>query len=273
VFVRTDLPGAPRVPALLGHADRQGGDVRRTRLAAGGVRLSTCEHVLAALAGLGVDNAEIRLDGEEPPEPDGSALPFALAILEAGIVEQDAPRRPLAPPRPVTVEDWNRSIRLEPAERLELAYRLHYDHPAVGTQELAWTADPDRFVAEIAPARTFALEEEVAELERRGLARGGSLDNAIVVGPKGPLNPGPLRFPDELVRHKILDLLGDLSLLGRPLRARVSADRSGHSTNVALAARVLAIEEAGWDTGEAGSREGGGAGPASASSGTVQGES
>ena len=208
---------------------------RATTLGRDGVRAATVEHLLAALYGLGVDNLRAELDGPELPALDGSAAPFVELLLRAGLNEQAAPRRVLALAREVEVREGERWARAEPARSFALAYAIDYAHPAVGRQELAIEGDdPDRFAAEIAGARTFGFASELAELERAGLARGGSLANAVLFDERGVVNPEGLRWPDELVRHKVLDLFGDLALLGCRLRARIRVERGGHRLHQAL---------------------------------------
>jgi UDP-3-O-[3-hydroxymyristoyl] N-acetylglucosamine deacetylase len=214
---------------------------RATTLAREGVCAATVEHLLAALYGLGVDNLRVELDGPELPALDGSAAPWVDLLRRAGTCPQAAPRRPLALGREVEVREGERWIRAEPADRLSLAYAIEYDHPAVRRQEIAFEGDdPERFARELAPARSFGFASELPDLERAGLARGGSLASAVLVGEQGVVNSEGLRFPDEFVRHKLLDLLGDLALLGARLRARVRVERGGHRLHQALVAKLHA---------------------------------
>jgi UDP-3-O-[3-hydroxymyristoyl] N-acetylglucosamine deacetylase len=214
---------------------------RATTLAREGVCAATVEHLCAALYGLGVDNLRAELDGPELPALDGSAAPWVELLRRAGPCEQASPRRHLVLGREVEVREGGRWIRAEPADRLSLAYAIDYDHPAVGRQALAIEGlDSERFAREIAPARSFAFASELRDLARAGLARGGSLASAVLVGEHGVVNPEGLRFPDELVRHKVLDLLGDLALLGSRLRARVRVERGGHRLHQALVAKLRA---------------------------------
>src|SRR5262245_10280777 len=208
---------------------------RATTLARDGVAAATVEHLLAALYGLGVDNLRAELDGPELPALDGSAAPFVELLLRAGVREQAAPRRGLALGREVALGEGGRWIRAEPAGSFSVAYAIDYAHPAVGRQELSIEGDdPERFAAEIAGARTFGFASELAELERAGLARGGSLASAVLLDARGVVNPEGLRWPDELLRHKVLDLFGGLALLGGRLRDRVRVERGGHRLHQAL---------------------------------------
>ncbi len=219
---------------------------RATTLAQGGVCAATVEHLLGALYGLGIDNLRAELDGPELPALDGSAAPWVELLRRAGVREQAAARRVLALEREIEVRDGERWIRAEPAAGFAVAYAIDYAHPAVGRQELALEDDdPDRFAREIAPARTFGFASELGALREADLARGGSLACAIVVGERGVVNPEGLRFPDELVRHKILDLLGDLALLGLRLRARIRVERGGHRLHQALVAALARVSHQG----------------------------
>ena len=234
VFVRTDAGGA-RIPATLEHAAPS---FYATVLCRGEVKVTTIEHLLAALAALQVDDLEIELDAAEPPILDGSARPFVEAILAVGRVKLPVEREYLTVTRPIVVEDGDKRIAAYPSDEYRVTYAIDFDHPRLGYQELSVGLWRERDYAEkLAPARTFTFEGEVAKLRARGLALGGSLDNALVIGEDGLLNPA-LRFPDEFVRHKMLDLTGDLSLLGRPLRAHIVAYRAGHDLHGRLARSI-----------------------------------
>jgi UDP-3-O-[3-hydroxymyristoyl] N-acetylglucosamine deacetylase len=235
VFVRTDV-GGKEIPATLDHA---GPSHYATVLERDGVKVGTIEHLMAALYALQVDDVRIEIDGPEPPILDGSSLPFVQAILAAGRVALETERLYLTLTRPVIVADGDKRISAYPAAEYRVTYAIDFEHPQLGYQELSVSLWQERaFVEKLAPARTFTFESEVATLRRRGLALGGSLDNAIVLGDRGLLNPSALRFPDEFVRHKMLDLTGDLSLLGRPLLAHVVAYRAGHDFHARLARRI-----------------------------------
>ena len=210
-----------------------------TTLGVNGTRIQTVEHLMAAAAGLGIDNVEIEVDGPEIPALDGSAKPFVALFAFAGRLQQSARRRPLTLPCPLRVGSGGRWIHIVPAETLRITYTLDNDHPAIGTQVLSWSPTERSFVEEFAPARTYGFLRDLGIMRKNGLARGGSLDNAIVLGNSGALNG--LRFRDEFVRHKILDLLGDLALLGRPVGAHVIARNGGHALNLEV---VQAIQRA-----------------------------
>jgi len=262
VFIRTDLPDSPAIPADIEHVI----DITRgTTLGKGEAKVCTVEHVLAALAGLELDNLKIELDSSEPPVGDGSALPFVKTILEAGIVEQDSPKNYLEIDTPLFYSEKEKGIDLVvvPSDDLRITFMVDYRNPALGTQYTSLVSLEKEFVEEFAPARTFCFFHELEELKKEGLAKGGSLHNALVicdeenceakipqlkqlygvkeevfVGKSGILNDVPLRFPNEPCRHKALDLLGDLSLLGVPLKGHVLAARSGHAANVALVKKL-----------------------------------
>ncbi len=214
---------------------------RATSLSGNGARAATVEHLLAALQGLGVDNVRAEIDGPEIPALDGSAAPWVEFLREAGLREQEAPRRRLVLDRVVEACHGTGWIRAEPCAGFRVSYAIAYPHPAVGRQELTIDGDDAAlFAREIAPARTFAFESDLRGLLDAGLARGGSLASAILLDEGGVVNPGGLRFPDEFVRHKILDLLGDLALLGARLRAHVRVERGGHRLHQLLVARLAA---------------------------------
>jgi UDP-3-O-[3-hydroxymyristoyl] N-acetylglucosamine deacetylase/3-hydroxyacyl-[acyl-carrier-protein] dehydratase len=238
-FVRTDLPGRPEVLVRPENARFEPAAGRRTILQQGSVQIHTMEHILAALAGLGIDNLEIELTTMEAPEPaDGSAAPVARLLREAGIVEQEKPKRHIKVTKPVSwAEDGIELIAL-PYDGLRISFTIDYDHPGVGRQTLSLDIDETNFMEQIAPARTFVLERDIEPLRRAGWIKGGRLESAVVVGDAGILNEEPLRYPDEFVRHKVLDLLGDLFLLGRPLLGHVIASRSGHQSHVSFVKRL-----------------------------------
>jgi UDP-3-O-[3-hydroxymyristoyl] N-acetylglucosamine deacetylase len=215
-----------------------------TTIGRNGTRVQTVEHLMAAAAGLGIDNLEVEVDGPEIPAMDGSAKPFVTLLAAAGRSQQSARRRPLTLPYPIRVGSGGRWIHIFPSTSFRISYTLDVDHPAIGTQVLSWTAATERaFVDDVAPARTYGFLKDLGLMRKNGLARGGSLDNAVVLANRGPLNG--LRYRDEFVRHKILDLIGDLALLGRPILAHVVARNGGHTLNVELGfaiQRSLGIE-------------------------------
>jgi UDP-3-O-[3-hydroxymyristoyl] N-acetylglucosamine deacetylase len=227
VFRRTDL-GAD-VPARF---DRVVDTRLSTVLAHGDARVGTVEHVMAALGGCGIDNALVEVDGPEPPILDGSAAQFVFLLDCAGTVAQDAARATIEVRRPVRVSDGDAFAELRPGTAgLHMALSIDFDAAAIGRQALSVQLTPESFRQELSRARTFALAEEIDELRASGLAQGGSLENAVVVDQARVLNPAGLRVPDEFVRHKLLDAVGDLALAGAPLRARFIAHRSGHTLN------------------------------------------
>lgn len=235
-FIRTDLPGNPVFYPKVGHVVDV---VRGTTLGNGDHRVFTIEHILSSLVGCGVDNAVIELDDNEPPVADGSAKDFVDGILAAGVSEQSEERERFRPTEPFEYVANQTVVRVEPNDRFEILCEIGYDHPLLKNQSFFFTEDDD-YRKEIAPARTYCFDYEIEALKKKGLAKGGSLDNAIVVGPGGIYNPGSfLRFPDEFVRHKVLDLMGDLSLLGCPLQARVIAKRCGHGHNINFLRKLM----------------------------------
>jgi len=236
VFVRTDEGGGVEIPATL---EFVGPSFWATVLQKDGQTVSTIEHLMAALYALQVDDLRVELDGPEVPILDGSSRPFVELILEAGRRELDARRDYLTLTRPIVVTHEEKRISAYPGPEYRLTYAIDFDHPALGYQELSATIwGGTAFADKLAPARTFTFERDVEQLRRQGLALGGSLENAVVLGEDGILNDSELRFPDEFVRHKMLDLTGDLSLLGRPLRAHIVAYRAGHDMHGRLARRI-----------------------------------
>ena len=234
VFVRQDV-GGREIPALLRHA---GPSFYATSLQRDGVTVSTIEHLMAALYASLVDDLRVELDGPEVPILDGSSRPFVELIAGAGKATLPAHREYITLIRPVIVSHEEKRVAAYPSREFRVTYAIDFDHPELGYQELSTSLwGGSAFAEKLAPARTFTFESEVEKLRENGLALGGSLDNAVVVGENGILNPG-LRFPDEFVRHKMLDLTGDLSLLGHPLRAHVIAYRAGHDMHSRLARRI-----------------------------------
>jgi UDP-3-O-[3-hydroxymyristoyl] N-acetylglucosamine deacetylase len=217
-----------------------------TVLAQNGARVGTVEHVMAALAGSGIDNAVVEVDGPEPPILDGSAAPFVFLLDCAGIAMQDAPRGTIEIRRPVRVQDGGAVAALYPGSTgLEMELSIDFAATAIGRQALSLHLTADNFRRELAHARTFTLVDEVDTMRAAGMAQGGSLDNAVVVDQARVLNPAGLRAPDEFVRHKLLDAVGDLALAGAPLVGRFVAHRSGHGLNNRLL-RALFADRAAW---------------------------
>jgi UDP-3-O-[3-hydroxymyristoyl] N-acetylglucosamine deacetylase len=234
VFKRVDLPAAPTIEAKPANIV----DVHHaTTIGKGGVRVRTIEHLMAAFAGMGLDNVLVELHGEEVPVMDGSAAPFVEIIRKAGLRRQMVSRTYLKVKERLVVEAERRSIQIVPSERLQVIYTMRFDHPLLGEQSVAFDISRDTFVREIAGCRTFGFLKDVEELRRRNLALGGSFDNAVVIGDGGVVN-GDLRFRDELVRHKVLDLLGDLYLLGKPVLGTVIAHSAGHLLHTRLVQEI-----------------------------------
>lgn len=240
-FLRADVPAAVPIPALVAFAVPA---ALCTTLARDGQQVATVEHALAALAGLGVDDARVRVWGPELPALDGSAAPWVAALRAAGLCAAEAPGAVRCLRASLEVREGERVARCEPAGCLILEVAIDFPHPLARNKAMSIRVAPDTFSAEIAWARTFSLESEARAMQARGLARGGSFENAVVLGAAGGvLNPGGLRGPEEPLRHKLLDLLGDLALIGTPLRARVRVERPGHAFNLALARALLAATE------------------------------
>ncbi len=230
-FKRTDLPDCPEIPATIAHVIPT--DIyRRTTIGnAQGVRVYTVEHLLATFLGLGIDNIVVEVNRSEPPFADGSALPFVETLLEAGIVEQTAARRYYVIDKPIVFAENGIEITALPSEQLIISFFADFANPLIGSQAVNFVIERDTFHHEIAPARTFCFLHEVEELQQQGLIRGGSLKSAVVIGETTILNER-LRFDDEIVRHKVLDILGDLYLLGCPIKGHILASKSGHAANI-----------------------------------------
>lgn len=236
-FIRKDLGPEYLVPAKAKYAV----DGRfASTIGIGEVTVSTVEHLMAAFWGAGVDNAFVFIDGPEVPAMDGSAAPFLRLLDQAGLAAQDAPRRYLKVVESFSIEEDGRSISVEPSEGMRVCFRIDFDHPLISTQRFDKKITKKVFHKGIARARTFGFLHEVETLKRNGLARGGSLDNAVVLGEDSILNKGGLRFSDEFVRHKVLDLIGDLYLAGMPILARVTAERTGHGMHHRFVRELLA---------------------------------
>ena len=235
VFIRTDLDRFP-IPASWRHVERVS---YATSLMRQGVLISTTEHLLSAFLSMRLDNAFVEIDNLEAPILDGSALPYVTMIARAGMQTYRRRRKYLRIRRPVTVEENGRRISILPADCFMLTCDVFFDHPLVRRQTLEMEVTPEHYAAEIAPARTFGFERELNKMQDMGLIRGASLDNAVCFDGSGVLNPGGLRFTDECVRHKALDLIGDLALIGRPLLGHVIAERAGHAMHVALVAKIM----------------------------------
>src|SRR5689334_3625634 len=234
-FVRADL--GLRIPALqasttaLDHATTVGRD---------DVSVGTVEHLLSAIMACGITDVDIHIDGPEVPIVDGSALPFMHLIDAAGVRELRSEIPVLRITQPIEIVDGDKSIRISPANRLILKYKIDFDHPSIGKEAFHFDFEHDNFLKKIAPARTFGFMRDVEKLRAAGLARGGSVENCVVLDDRGVVN-GPLRFKDEFVRHKILDLLGDLALVGRPIVGEITAHRAGHAMHSRFVGEILRL--------------------------------
>lgn len=240
LFCRTDL-GRRLIPANAAHVVSTH---LSTTIGVEGATVQTIEHLLAAIAAFGIDNLIIELDGPEVPILDGSAAPFAELLSEAGVFHQKRERRIVQLIEPVTVSEKGKHVTIYPSSTFEISYEIRFDHPLILSQTYCYQHSPETFVTEIAPARTFGFLKDVQMLQSMGLARGGSLENAIVIGEEQVLNEEGLRFSDEFVRHKILDLIGDLSLLGMPILGRIEAVCSGHMLHAKLIKEILQNKKA-----------------------------
>ena len=243
-FTRTDTPDRMSVSALFNM-------VVDTSLATvighGGIIVSTIEHLMASFTGLGVDNALVEVDAYEMPIMDGSAAQFTELILEAGIVEQDAPKHFFVVTEPISLEQGGKSVVAYPADTFKLTCTIEYDHPLIKTQTCSIEVTDHAFREEICRARTYGFLHEFEYLKRLGLARGGSLDNAVVIDKDEVMNEGGLRYADEFVRHKLLDCIGDFSLLGMPILGHIVTHKSGHAFNHAFLQEVFNRKDA-WET-------------------------
>ena len=235
VFYRTDLNHF-RIPASWEYVARVS---YATSLMRQGVLISTTEHLLSVLYSMGIDNVIVEIDNLEVPILDGSGLPFVELIRSAGTKTYRRRRRYMRILREVTAGSSDKQISILPAEDFRISCNVSFDHPAVGRQRMDLRLDPDTYARDIAPARTFGFAQELDKLRDMGLIRGATLDNAICFDPEGARNPGGLRFPDEPCRHKVLDLIGDLALLGRRILGHVIADRAGHAVHVALVSKIM----------------------------------
>ncbi|MCK5511386.1 MAG: UDP-3-O-acyl-N-acetylglucosamine deacetylase [Thermodesulfovibrionia bacterium] len=242
IFVRTDIGNVEIKASVNSVADT----TFATNLAFDGVRVGTVEHILSALAGLNIDNLYIEIDGPEVPIIDGSSFYFTQRIFEAGIAKQAERISCIRILSPIVIKEGPCQIAVIPYEGSKITCSVNYNHPLFAEQRLSVDITETNFMKEIAPARTFGFLRDVRMLRSKGLAKGGSLDNAIVVGESGVLNKGELRFRDEFVRHKILDAIGDISLLEYPLYGHIIAQRPGHSLNIKFLRKILLSSDS-WD--------------------------
>lgn len=242
IFVRKDK-GYTEIKATVNYVSDT---TFATTLALNGTKVGTVEHLLSALSGLNIDNLYIELDGPEVPIMDGSAMYFTRKVLEASIAKQAQKVSCIRILKPVILSEGNCFMGAMPYEGIKISCSVNYHHPLFEEQKLSLDITKENFINEIASARTFGFLRDVRALRSKGLAKGGTLDNAIVVGENGVLNKGKLRFNDEFVRHKVLDLIGDMSLLGYPIYGHIIAQRPGHSLNIKLL-RLLLLSPDSWD--------------------------
>ena len=235
-FIRTDITGAPRIKADIESLLIQKSS-RRSSIGNNQAEIQTIEHLMAALSCLGVDNIDVELDNNELPGLDGSAIGFVDALVDAGLKEQEKEKRIYTVSEPISIQEGASSITVMPSKEFKVSYTLNYDHPMLSSQFLELDVNAESFKTQIAPARTFCLESESKELQSQGLGLGANYENTLVVGTQGVIK-NKLRFKDEFVRHKILDLIGDLYLAGCSIRGHVIALRSGHSLNLRIAQKI-----------------------------------
>ncbi|MCB2228797.1 MAG: UDP-3-O-acyl-N-acetylglucosamine deacetylase [Desulfarculaceae bacterium] len=237
MFKRTDLPASPLIPADVNNV--VGTDLSTT-VGVDDVRVSTVEHLLSAVSGLGVDNILVEVDAPEIPIMDGSAAPFVFLMRGAGFVSQGRPRQYYKVKREVEVKVNGKSVKVSPSDKLKVSFAIEFDHPLIKCQDMAFVMDEKSYDKDISRARTFGFLRDMRYLHENGLALGGSLDNAVVLDDYRVLNDDGLRFTDEFVRHKVLDFLGDLAMVGRPIVGSFTAHKSGHELNNQLFRKFLA---------------------------------
>jgi UDP-3-O-[3-hydroxymyristoyl] N-acetylglucosamine deacetylase len=235
-FVRTDLPDSACIDARF---DNVSDTTLATSIGCNGTRVSTIEHLMAAFYGLGIDNARVELDGPEVPIMDGSSAPFVYLLKSVGIEEQPEPKRFIVVKKPFKLDDGQRSIRVYPSKELKISYMIEFQHPLLRNQEYELCFSGDDFIREISRARTFGFLKDVQTLKENGLAKGGSLDNAVVIDDFRILNEDGLRYEDEFVRHKILDFIGDLSLSQSPVIGHFVVKKSGHFLNQKMLTKLM----------------------------------
>ena len=243
-FVRTDLLNSPGISA---HFNMVVDTSLATVIGYEGFIVSTIEHLMATFSGLSIDNALVEIDAYEMPIMDGSAGPFTDLILTAGIDSQDMPRSYFRIREPIELDGQGKFVGIYPADNYRITGTIEFDHPLIGQQSCSFDISEDLFTDQISKARTFGFLEEYELLKRFGLARGGSLDNVIVIAEDRVMNPEGLRFPDEFVRHKILDCIGDFSLIGMPIIGHVVVEKSGHAFNHAFLEKFFDEKES-WQT-------------------------
>jgi UDP-3-O-[3-hydroxymyristoyl] N-acetylglucosamine deacetylase len=235
-FVRTDLKGHPEVEVRF---DNVFDTTLATTIGTNGCKVSTIEHLMAAFFGLGIDNAVVELDGPEVPIMDGSAAPFVFLIKSGGVREQKSPKQFIIIKKPFKVDDGNRSVCIYPSKELKITYMIDFQHPLLRNQQYELTFSGRDFIREISTARTFGFMKDVETLKKNGFARGGSLDNAVVIDDFRIINEDGLRFDDEFVRHKILDFIGDISIVGSPIIGHFVIKKSGHFLNQHMLRKLM----------------------------------
>lgn len=246
-FRRVDLPGTQDIQAIF----KMVVDTSlATVLGTNGAIVSTIEHLMASFAGLGIDNALVEINDYEIPIMDGSAWEFTQCIESAGIQNQNAPRHFIIVKHPIEVTENDKSVVIHPGADFKITCEIDFDHPLIGRQQIVFDTGKDNFAAKVSKARTFGFVKDIALLKRFSLGKGGSLENAIVVDKDKILNAEGLRYPDEFVRHKLLDSLGDFSLLGMPIQGHVVSYKSGHALNHLFIQKLLETKDA-WETGPA----------------------
>lgn len=243
-FVRTDFSGCPAIPA---HFNRVVDTSLATVIGSDGYIVSTIEHLMACFAGLSIDNALVELDDYEVPVMDGSSGPFTELVNSAGLEDQDAPRHFFVLKEPIELNADGKQVRVNPSDTYKISNTIEFDHPLIGKQTYSLDLSDEVFEREISRARTFGFLYEVEYMKRYGLAQGGSLDNAVVIDKDKILNEEGLRYPDEFVRHKILDCLGDISLLGMPILGHLVVHKSGHAFNHAFLEKFFSQKDS-WET-------------------------
>jgi len=241
IFIRTDKDIA--IKATVGSVIDT---AFATTIGYNGVKIKTVEHILAAVSGLGIDNLIIEVDGPEIPVLDGSSIELTKLLLRAGIAKQAKKRPYIRITSPIVLSDNSAEIAVFPYNGRCITYRIHFNHNVLGEQKLSIELTEENFILEIAPARTFGFLKDVQYLKENGFAKGGSLENAIILGESGILNLSVLRFKDEFVRHKILDFIGDISLLGYPIYGHIVANKSGHTTNLKFLKKILSYPDC-WE--------------------------
>ncbi|MEH0022914.1 MAG: UDP-3-O-acyl-N-acetylglucosamine deacetylase [Desulfobacter sp.] len=246
-FRRADLPGTQDIQALF----KMVVDTSlATVLGTNGAIVSTIEHLMGSFAGLGIDNALVEVDDYEMPIMDGSALEFTRVLAAAGVVEQSLPKHFIIVKKPIEVTDGDKFVRVMPEPCFKISCTIDFDHPLIGLQEITYDRAENDFEQEISHARTFGFVKDLELMKKFSLGKGGSLDNAIVIDNDKILNEGGLRYPDEFVRHKLLDCLGDFSLLGMPIQGHIITHKSGHTLNHLFIKKFLDEKNA-WETGPA----------------------